>query len=149
KVKREAGEGRRRATLEACRLRLRPILMTSFAFILGVLPLMISTGGGAGMRGTVGTAGVSGLLGGGGFGIFLTPVFFYVIDLVSELSLFGSPRVRKLLLVVLLLGGLASLAAVELLLFLSWQHGLMSLGGAVALTLGVFAVLLLLGVRYW
>src|SRR5262249_34111858 len=67
------------ATLEASRLRLRPILMTSFAFILGVLPLVIATGAGAEMRRSLGTAGVWGMLGVTAFGIFLTPVFFYVI----------------------------------------------------------------------
>jgi multidrug efflux pump len=71
---------RREATLEACRLRLRPIMMTSFAFILGVVPLVIAEGAGAEMRRTLGTAVFSGMLGVTLFGIFLTPVFFYVID---------------------------------------------------------------------
>jgi multidrug efflux pump len=64
---------------EACRLRLRPIMMTSFAFILGVVPLVIAEGAGAEMRRTLGTAVFSGMLGVTLFGIFLTPVFFYVI----------------------------------------------------------------------
>ena len=72
--------GRQPATLEACQLRLRPILMTSFAFILGVVPLIVSTGAGAEMRRTLGTAVFSGMLGVTLFGIFLTPVFFYVIQ---------------------------------------------------------------------
>ena len=76
KRKREAGESRRQATLEACRLRLRPIVMTSLAFILGVLPLMLATGAGAEMRRALGTAVFSGMLGVTLFGIFLTPVFF-------------------------------------------------------------------------
>jgi multidrug efflux pump len=75
----ETGKPRREATLEACRLRLRPILMTSFAFILGVVPLVIATGAGAEMRRTLGTAVFSGMLGVTLFGIFLTPVFYYVI----------------------------------------------------------------------
>ncbi|MEM8680089.1 MAG: efflux RND transporter permease subunit, partial [Planctomycetota bacterium] len=73
------GSPSRTATLEACRLRLRPILMTSFAFILGVVPLMIATGAGAEMRRTLGTAVFAGMLGVTIFGIFLTPVFYYVI----------------------------------------------------------------------
>jgi multidrug efflux pump len=71
---------RREATMEACRLRLRPIMMTSFAFILGVVPLVVAEGAGAEMRRTLGTAVFSGMLGVTLFGIFLTPVFFYVID---------------------------------------------------------------------
>ncbi len=70
----------RQATLEATRLRLRPILMTSFAFILGVVPLAIATGAGAEMRRSLGIAVFSGMLGVTLFGIFLTPVFFYVIQ---------------------------------------------------------------------
>ena len=75
-----AGQPRREATLEACRLRLRPIIMTSFAFILGVVPLMIGTGAGYEMRQTLGVAVFAGMLGVTLFGIFLTPVFFYVIQ---------------------------------------------------------------------
>jgi hydrophobe/amphiphile efflux-1 (HAE1) family protein len=67
------------ATLEACRLRLRPILMTSFAFILGVVPLALASGAGAEMRSTLGIAVFSGMLGVTAFGIFLTPVFYYVV----------------------------------------------------------------------
>ncbi|HEY4231820.1 MAG TPA: efflux RND transporter permease subunit, partial [Lacipirellulaceae bacterium] len=67
------------AATEAARVRLRPIIMTSFAFILGVLPLVISHGAGAEMRRTLGTAVFSGMLGVTLFGIFLTPVFYYVI----------------------------------------------------------------------
>ncbi len=80
KAQRETGMERREATLAACRLRLRPIMMTSFAFILGVVPLMISEGAGAEMRRTLGTAVFAGMLGVTLFGIFLTPVFFYVIQ---------------------------------------------------------------------
>ena len=63
KQQREAGVPRFEATLEACRLRLRPILMTSFAFILGVVPLVIAFGAGAEMRRTLGMAVFSGMLG--------------------------------------------------------------------------------------
>jgi hydrophobe/amphiphile efflux-1 (HAE1) family protein len=80
KQKRESGQESRDATLEACRLRLRPIMMTSLAFIFGVVPLVIAEGAGAEMRRTLGTAVFSGMLGVTLFGIFLTPVFFYVID---------------------------------------------------------------------
>ncbi len=75
----EAGKGRRKAVVEACRLRLRPILMTSFAFILGVLPLVIASGPGAEMRQALGTAVFFGMLGVTFFGIFLTPVFYVAI----------------------------------------------------------------------
>jgi multidrug efflux pump subunit AcrB len=80
KQKQEAGATRRDATLEACRLRLRPILMTSFAFILGVVPLVVARGAGAEMRSALGLAVFSGMLGVTFFGIFLTPVFYYVIQ---------------------------------------------------------------------
>ena len=71
------------ASVEAARVRLRPIIMTSFAFILGVLPLVISHGAGAEMRRTLGTAVFAGMLGVTLFGIILTPVFFYVIRRIS------------------------------------------------------------------
>jgi multidrug efflux pump len=80
KARREEGRTRLEATLDACRLRLRPIIMTSFAFILGVVPLMLSEGAGAEMRKTLGVAVFSGMLGVTLFGIFLTPVFYYVIQ---------------------------------------------------------------------
>jgi multidrug efflux pump len=72
------------ATLEASRTRLRPIIMTSFAFILGVYPLVIGTGAGAEMRQTLGTAVFSGMIGVTLFGIFLTPVFYYVVIRLAE-----------------------------------------------------------------
>ena len=65
--------------VEACRLRLRPILMTAFAFILGVVPLVIATGPGAEMRRALGTAVFSGMIGVTFFGLFLTPVFYVAI----------------------------------------------------------------------
>jgi len=84
------GEGKPRAeaTTEACRLRLRPILMTSFAFILGVVPMVIAEGAGAEMRWSLGTAVFCGMLGVTLFGIFLTPVFFYVIEGLGQAALF-------------------------------------------------------------
>jgi multidrug efflux pump len=90
KVQRLHGLSRRNATLAACRLRLRPIVMTSLAFILGVLPLILSTGAGSEMRRTLGTAVFSGMLGVTLFGIVLTPVFFSTIDWLGNSRLFAS-----------------------------------------------------------
>jgi multidrug efflux pump len=95
KVHREKGMPVREATLEACRLRLRPIVMTSIAFILGVVPLLLSSGAGAEMRRTLGTAVFSGMLGVTAFGIFLTPVFFYVVEKMGETHLFASGPLRR------------------------------------------------------
>ncbi|MCC7083954.1 MAG: efflux RND transporter permease subunit [Pirellulales bacterium] len=74
-----AGKPLYEATVEACHLRLRPIVMTSFAFILGVVPLIISHGAGAEMRLSLGTAVFSGMIGVTVFGIILTPVFYYLM----------------------------------------------------------------------
>jgi hydrophobe/amphiphile efflux-1 (HAE1) family protein len=71
------------AAIEAARLRLRPILMTSFAFIFGVLPLLIATGAGAEMRQALGTVVFFGMIGVTFFGLFLTPVFYAVIRKLS------------------------------------------------------------------
>jgi multidrug efflux pump len=87
---RREGRPRFEATLEAVRLRLRPILMTSFAFILGVVPLVIARGAGAEMRRALGTAVFSGMLGVTFFGIFLTPVFFYVLQWFGRQSAGGA-----------------------------------------------------------
>jgi multidrug efflux pump subunit AcrB len=84
KLRREQGVSTRQATLEACELRLRPIMMTSFAFILGVVPLVVAEGAGAEMRRTLGTAVFAGMLGVTLFGIFLTPVFYFVIQWLSD-----------------------------------------------------------------
>ena len=75
----EQGKPLKDATVEASKLRLRPILMTSFAFILGVVPLVLSEGAGAEMRQALGIAVFFGMLGVTFLGIFYTPVFFYVI----------------------------------------------------------------------
>lgn len=80
----DAGATKVAATLEACRLRLRPIVMTSLAFILGVVPLVLGQGAGAEMRRTLGTAVFYGMLGVTVFGVFLTPVFFFVIQAVVD-----------------------------------------------------------------
>jgi multidrug efflux pump len=74
------GLGYREAIIEASRLRFRPIVMTSFAFIFGVLPLVFAEGAGAEMRQSLGIAVLSGMIGVTFFGVFLTPVFFFVIQ---------------------------------------------------------------------
>ena len=79
KDKQEEGMNPLAAVLEACRLRLRPILMTSFAFIMGVVPLVFSSGAGAEMRHAMGVAVFSGMLGVTFFGLLLTPVFYVLI----------------------------------------------------------------------
>ena len=78
--RRHSGKSLHDAALEAAKERLRPIVMTSLAFILGVAPLVVSHGAGAEMRQTLGIAVFSGMLGVTFFGIFLTPVFYSVID---------------------------------------------------------------------
>jgi HAE1 family hydrophobic/amphiphilic exporter-1 len=75
----EGGQGPVSAVIEAARLRLRPILMTAFAFILGVVPLVTAAGPGAEMRQSLGTAVFFGMLGVTFFGLFLTPVFYVAI----------------------------------------------------------------------
>ncbi|MEX0370026.1 MAG: efflux RND transporter permease subunit, partial [Tateyamaria sp.] len=67
------------AAVDACRLRLRPILMTAFAFIFGVVPLMIATGPGAEMRQALGTAVFFGMTGVTFLGLFFTPVFYVAL----------------------------------------------------------------------
>ena len=96
KAESEKGVPRFEATINACKLRLRPIMMTSFAFILGVLPLVISEGAGAEMRRTLGTAVFSGMLGVTIFGIFLTPVFYYVIQWLTDMLSGVSPSPNAL-----------------------------------------------------
>jgi multidrug efflux pump len=91
-----SGRPIREATLESCRLRLRPIIMTSLAFILGVIPLLVAHGAGAEMRQSLGMAVFSGMIGVTFFGVLLTPVFFYIIDTLSESHFFTSPLVRRI-----------------------------------------------------
>jgi hydrophobe/amphiphile efflux-1 (HAE1) family protein len=78
------GKQRLDAVIEACRLRLRPILMTSFAFILGVLPLVVSTGSGSEMRQAVGVAVFFGMLGVTLFGLVFTPIFYTVVRNLAD-----------------------------------------------------------------
>jgi Cu/Ag efflux pump CusA len=70
--------------MEAGRLRLRPILMTAFAFILGTVPLMVASGAGAGSRQSIGTTVVGGMLAATIFGLVLVPVFYAVIERLRE-----------------------------------------------------------------
>jgi multidrug efflux pump len=138
--KHEAGMAVLEATRDAAQLRLRPILMTSLAFILGVVPLVYASGAGAEMRRSLGTAVFSGMLGVTLFGIFLTPVFFYVIQGFGETRLFAAPQTR--LLVSCTLGVLLGLAGGYLLGRLGIFSPLWTvpIGGCVGL-LGVLAVL--------
>jgi multidrug efflux pump len=84
------GASRFDAAVEAAKVRLRPIVMTSFAFILGVLPLVVTHGAGAEMRRTLGTAVFAGMIGVTLFGLFLTPVFFSVIRYFA-----GGPKIPR------------------------------------------------------
>ncbi len=87
----EQGMTRAEAAVQAARLRLRPILMTSFAFILGVLPLVVATGAGAEMRQALGTAVFFGMLGVTFFGLIFTPVFYVTCKWIGA-KLWGEPE---------------------------------------------------------
>jgi multidrug efflux pump len=84
KLRQDAGLDPVSAAIEATRLRLRPILMTSLAFIMGVVPLVLATGAGAEMRHAIGIAVFAGMLGVTLFGLFLTPVFYVLIQLAAQ-----------------------------------------------------------------
>jgi multidrug efflux pump len=84
KQREEEGESRRQAILDACRVRLRPVLMTSVAFIMGVVPLVFSTGSGSEIRHAMGVAVFAGMLGVTVFGLFLTPVFYVLVGNLVE-----------------------------------------------------------------
>jgi multidrug efflux pump subunit AcrB len=86
KQREDEGMSRVEGAVDACKVRLRPILMTSFAFILGVVPLAIAKGAGAEMRVALGIAVFSGMLGVTFFGLFLTPVFYVVIRWLTKSS---------------------------------------------------------------
>jgi multidrug efflux pump len=85
KEREDAGESRLQAILEACRVRLRPVLMTSIAFIMGVVPLVFASGSGSEIRQAMGIAVFAGMLGVTAFGLFLTPVFHVVVGRVAGL----------------------------------------------------------------
>jgi multidrug efflux pump len=141
------GKTRAEAAVEASRLRLRPITMTSFAFILGVVPLVLATGAGSEMRRSLGTAVFSGMIGVTFFGIFLTPVFFFVIQGFGESKWLGNLRVRRV--VSWLAGGLSGLAGGLILA----EFGLLPLlwGPLVGAAAGVLLVLAVLDAhrRWW
>jgi multidrug efflux pump len=141
KQKQTEGMPRREATQEACRLRLRPILMTSAAFIVGVIPLAVATGAGSEMRRSLGIAVFSGMLGVTLFGIFLTPVFFSVIQGLGEKRLFTIETTRWI--------GSATISGLMGLAFgfLLAQLGVLRLSWALAICgpTGILAALALLG----
>lgn len=89
------GRNQLEAVVEACRLRLRPILMTSFAFILGVLPLVISSGSGSEMRQAVGVAVFFGMLGVTLFGLVFTPIFYILVRRLFRGSVVMEPRTTE------------------------------------------------------
>jgi HAE1 family hydrophobic/amphiphilic exporter-1/multidrug efflux pump len=92
KLKRERGESIVQAALDGARLRIRPILMTSFAFIFGAIPLAVALGAGAGARQSIGTAVVSGMLIATLVGVLFIPVFYVMLQRISERR---SPFVRE------------------------------------------------------
>jgi multidrug efflux pump len=141
--KHDAGLPVLEATREASQLRLRPIVMTSFAFILGVVPLVFASGAGAEMRRSLGTAVFSGMLGVTVFGVFLTPVFFYVIQGFGEAKMFAARPTR--LAVSCTMGALLGLAGGYLL----GRIGFYSLAWAVpaGCFAGLLGVLAVAGVR--
>src|SRR6202047_3644807 len=89
KDKFEQGMGLAEAALEGARLRLRPILMTSFAFILGCIPLWTASGAGSVGRQIMGTTVIGGMLAASAIGIFLIPAIFYVVEKLSGAKNFG------------------------------------------------------------
>ena len=92
----EQGKSRFEAAIEAARTRLRPILITSLAFILGVVPLVLSTGAGAEMRQSLGTAVFAGMLGVTLFGLLFTPTFYVLCRGLAKIK-FAPPWANKAL----------------------------------------------------
>ncbi|APW60673.1 efflux RND transporter permease subunit [Paludisphaera borealis] len=134
------GRSRFDATVEASRLRLRPILMTSLAFILGVVPLVLANGAGAEMRKSLGTAVFSGMLGVTIFGIFLTPVFYYVIKGLGESRLLSGAFMKRIGSPIA--GGLLGAASGFLVAWLrSADEGrTMALGAAIGVLMGLMVL---------
>jgi multidrug efflux pump subunit AcrB len=95
KMKRDEGIPTLQAALEAAKLRLRPILMTSFAFILGCVPLMLATGSGAASRGTLGTAVVFGMSISTLIGLFLIPVCYVFVQKLVDRKKGDQPSVTE------------------------------------------------------
>lgn len=97
KVRTDAGMDAIEAALEAASMRLRPILMTSFAFIIGCLPLAAAGGAGAAARNSMGTAVVGGMIFATALGIFLVPAFFVVMEKLStSLKRKGKKNMQKI-----------------------------------------------------
>ena len=142
KQKHQEGLPRFQAIQEACRLRLRPILMTSFAFIVGVIPLAVASGAGSEMRRSLGIAVFSGMLGVTLFGIFLTPVFFSVIQGLRKRGHFHTETTRWV--------GSAAISGLLGLAFgtLLAQLGVLRLSWALAICgpAGLLAALAILGI---
>jgi hydrophobe/amphiphile efflux-1 (HAE1) family protein len=124
---REEGKSLFDATQQAAQLRLRPILMTSFAFVFGVIPLVVAKGAGAEMRQSLGVSVFSGMLGVTLFGIVLTPLFFYCIEWVGERRALQGRRVRGCASAAV--GGLAGLSAGWLAWKVGFPHLPAALGG--------------------
>jgi multidrug efflux pump len=124
---RDEGQSLFDATQQAAQLRLRPILMTSFAFVFGVVPLVFAKGAGAEMRQSLGVSVFSGMLGVTLFGIVLTPLFFYVIEWVGERRAFRGRGVRGCASAAF--GGLAGLASGWLAWRVGFPHLPVALGG--------------------
>jgi multidrug efflux pump len=91
----DAGSTPAEAAVHAARTRLRPILMTSFAFILGVAPLVVATGAGAEMRQSLGTAVFAGMLGVTGFGLLFTPAFYTLVHSPAPMRMNWQARSRS------------------------------------------------------
>jgi hydrophobic/amphiphilic exporter-1 (mainly G- bacteria), HAE1 family len=98
RAERERGKSLGDAALEGARLRLRPILMTSFAFILGCVPLWVAVGAGAVSRQIIGTAVIGGMLAASFIAIFMVPVLFYLVERFSakkEIPATAEPSVQE------------------------------------------------------
>lgn len=141
---RREGTALKDATLQACRLRFRPIVMTSCAFILGVVPLIIEGGAGAEMRRSLGVAVFAGMLGVTLFGVVMTPIFYYF---VSWLAAGRRPSIHLHRFVTLIMCGMLGIAAGLLMAEVTvlGRYAAMAVGLAVALLAGT----VITGVRRW
>jgi len=139
----DEGRGLFEAVVEASQLRLRPIVMTSCAFLLGVVPLIIGSGAGAEMRRALGVAMFCGMLGVTIFGVVLTPTFYYLIQRVGSTRLFSNPKVQTIGTVIL------AIAAGMVIGFLLWLAAAFSFWWAllVGLVVGLSAGVAVLGVH--
>jgi len=143
----EEGKPLEEATREACRLRLRPIMMTSLAFILGVVPLVVAEGAGAEMRRSLGTAVFSGMLGVTLFGVFFTPVFFLVIERLSQTRALSNPYVRRIgSMAWSAAGGVAVAFLLHRAQWMGWQAAIIA-GSVTAVATGALAARLTMRVK--